>query len=81
MRKSAIVLLALVSLTAACGKREALRPEAGKSMPPKPEAASATPTVNELLTPPPIARPDRSDELLKRSQERSDDRFDLPPPD
>lgn len=79
MKKSAILVLVLVSL-AACGKREPLRPEAGKSLPPKPEAATATPTVDQLLTAPPIARPDRSDELLKRSEQRRDDRFDLPPP-
>jgi hypothetical protein len=34
-----------------------------------------------LLTPPPIARPERVDELLRRSEEREEDRFDLPPPD
>jgi hypothetical protein len=33
----------------------------------------------ELLTPPPFARPDRVDETLRRSEERQDDRFDLPP--
>jgi hypothetical protein len=32
-----------------------------------------------MLTPPPIARPERVDELLRRSEERRDDRFSLPP--
>ena len=33
-----------------------------------------------LLTPPAYARPDRVDELVKRSQPRPADPFDLPPP-
>ena len=49
-------------------------------MPVKPEMAHATPTVNDLLTPQTYARPDRVDELVKRSQPRSADPFDLPPP-
>lgn len=66
-------------LLAACGSREALRPAPGQSMPPAPAAATAPPTTDELLEPPPIARPERVDEILKRSEEREDDRFDLPP--
>jgi ABC-type uncharacterized transport system auxiliary subunit len=80
MRTRALILAALV-LLAGCGRREALQPAQGASMPPKPAMAPATPTVAELLNPPPTARPERSDELLKRSEERRDDRFDLPPPD
>jgi hypothetical protein len=38
-------------------------------------------TTDELLASPPIARPQRVDELLRRSEERADDRFDLPPPE
>jgi len=49
-------------------------------MPVKPMMARTTPTVEQLLTPPPNARPDRVDELLKKSQPRSADPFDLPPP-
>jgi hypothetical protein len=79
MRTGFALVAALIALSG-CGSREALRPETGKSMPPKPAMAATAPTVDELLTPPPIARPDRSDELLKRSEERPDDRFNLPPP-
>jgi hypothetical protein len=43
--------------------------------------ASEPLTTEEMLTPPPIARPERVDELLRRSQERREDRFDLPPGD
>ncbi len=42
--------------------------------------ARTTPTADELLTPPPYARPERIDELMKRSQPREADPFDLPPP-
>ena len=77
-----IVLLTIAALVAlsGCGSREALRPAAGKSLPPKPAMAATTPTVDDLLTPPAEAQPQRSDELLRKSQERPDDRFDLPPP-
>ncbi len=73
---AATALLAL----AACGKRDALRPAAGLSMPPKPATAAAQPDVNALLTPPPETRPGRNDDPLRRSEERPDDRFELPPP-
>ena len=43
--------------------------------------ASSTPSANDLLTPPANADPERVDELIKRSQPRPVDRFDLPPAD
>ena len=49
-------------------------------MPVKPLMARATPTVDDLLTPPPYARPDRVDEQVKKSQPRPQDPIDLPPP-
>ena len=49
-------------------------------MPVKPLMARAAPSVDELLTPPSYARPDRVDELVKKSQPRPQDPFDLPPP-
>lgn len=72
--------LALALLLAACGSREPLRPPPGESLPVAPAMATRAPTVDEMLEPPPIARPERVDELLRRSEEREDDRFDLPPP-
>ena len=74
-----LALLTAILLLAACGGREPLRPKPGDSMPPAPAMASRAPTTEELLTPPPIARPERVDEPLRRSEEREDDRFDLPP--
>jgi hypothetical protein len=74
------IVLAMITL-AGCGKVADLRPPAGQSLPVRPAMASATPTAEQLLTPPPYAKPERIDELMKRSQPRQADRFDLPPPD
>jgi len=65
---------------AACGKVAPLQPAAGQSLPVKPAMASVTPDAEALLTPPTYAKPERVDELMKRSQTRRADRFDLPPP-
>ncbi|HEV2746647.1 MAG TPA: hypothetical protein VGW34_05040 [Allosphingosinicella sp.] len=73
-----LLAAAILVIAAGCGGREPLRPAPGESMPVAPAMATAAPTTDELLTPPPIARPDRVDEL-RRSEEREDDRFDLPP--
>ena len=68
-----------ILLLAACGEREDLRPAAGQALPPQPAQAAKPQTTADLLELPPIARPERVDEPLKRSEERKDDRFDLPP--
>ena len=73
-------LAAALLLLAACGGRDALRPAPGQSMPVAPAMASRAPTTEELLAPPTVARPERVDEVLRRSEKREDDRFDLPPP-
>jgi hypothetical protein len=69
----------LIFCLSACGGREPLTPKPGDSMPVAPAMAARAPTTEELLTPPPAARPERVDELLRRSEPREDDRFDLPP--
>lgn len=71
------VLLAL----AACGSREGLMPAAGQSLPPQPAQSARAQAPDDLLRLSPIARPKRVDEPLRRSEEREDDRFDLPPPE
>ncbi len=78
--KRALLLLPAALAVAACGKQELLTPPAGVSLPPKPAMATTVPTVDELLTPSTQQRPGRSEELLQRSEERPDDRFNLPPP-
>ena len=73
------ILLPAFALLAACGNMEPLQPKTGQSMPPKPALAVKAPTTEELLTPPSNARPARQDDGLRRSEERADDPFDLPP--
>jgi predicted small lipoprotein YifL len=75
----ALLSLLALALLAACGNKEPLQPRAGQGMPAKPAMAVRAPTTDELLTPPPIARPARQDDGLRRSEEREDDSFDLPP--
>ncbi len=74
-----ITALTLLLALAACGQRTTLRPPPGGSLPPKPAMARETPTVDQLLTPSPEARPNRDTEPVRRSRERTGDPFDLPP--
>jgi predicted small lipoprotein YifL len=78
--KRLVIVLAIASL-AACGDVGPLRPVAGQPLPVKPKLASKTPTPDELLASLPHAHPERVDELMKKSEPRQPDRFDLPPPD
>jgi hypothetical protein len=80
MRLSRVSIAATLALLAGCGKVADLKPAPGQSLPVKPLMAKTTPTAGELLTPPPYAKPERVDELMKRSQPREADPFDLPPP-
>jgi hypothetical protein len=75
-----VAVIAAAALLGGCGKVTELKPAQGQSLPVKPLMARTTPTADELLTPPPYARPQRVDELMKRSQPREADPFDLPPP-
>ncbi|MEO5938153.1 MAG: hypothetical protein ABIQ43_04005 [Sphingomonas sp.] len=74
-----LVALSLVLALTACGAARDLKPAAGESLPIAPYGASATPTATQLLTASSQARPERSDELLKNSEERQGNEFDLPP--
>ncbi|MCF8707306.1 hypothetical protein [Rhizorhapis sp. SPR117] len=80
MRTPFWFLLALPLVLAACGSRVPLTPPEGHSLPPKPRAAETVPTPTELMEPSTQAQPGRSDELLKKSEKREQDEFDLPPP-
>jgi hypothetical protein len=75
-----LLVIAGIVLLAACGRQADLEPAPGHQMPVKPRMARTTPTVDDLLTPPSYTRPDRVDELLKKSEPRKADPFDLPPP-
>ena len=72
--------LSVTILLSACGNRGALEPPKGQSLPPAVYGEVKQPDANELLTPSTQALPERSDELLRRSEKRQDDKFDLPPP-
>ena len=74
-----MIALAAALLLAACGVRAPLEPAPGESLPVAPETAARAPTPEELLERPTIARPARVDELITRSEEREEDRFELPP--
>jgi hypothetical protein len=80
MTPKLVLAIATAALLAGCGRVAELQPRPGHAMPVRPMMARATPTVTDLLTPPTYARPDRVDELVKRSQPRAADPFDLPPP-
>lgn len=74
-----LVGLVSVMILASCGQKTDLEPLAGHDLPPTPYGARAQPDAEALLLPDPKAAPERSVELRKRSEEREDDPFDLPP--
>lgn len=78
MRKLAGTALLALAL-AACGKVGNLQPKAGQAMPDKAYGQSEVPGAEELSTPSVQTRPGRSDELMRRSERRRDDPFDLAP--
>jgi len=78
IRHIGIAAITLLTISA-CGSRAALEPEAGASLPPAPYGAEARPDAEELLELETLAAPERSVELRRRSEEREDDPFDLPP--
>jgi hypothetical protein len=80
MKPSRIALLVAVASLGGCGRVADLKPPPGHALPVKPLMARTTPTAKELLALPTYAKPDRVDELIKRSEARPSDPFDLPPP-
>lgn len=80
MTRQLLLCAAIALALAACGRRDPLAPAPGEGMPVAPAMARSEPTTDELLEPSTEQRPDREDELLRRSEEREDDPFDLPPP-
>ena len=72
----AIVMLAALS---SCGKVGPLEPQAGQAPAAKAYGQTQVPSSEALVTASEQARPGRSDELMRRSERRTDDPFDLPP--
>lgn len=79
MMRIAVLLLLAGPALAGCAQRTPLEPMAGSALPVAPYGAKSTPDADALLTPPPQAVPGRTIELRRRSEERADDPFDLPP--
>ena len=80
MRDRHALSVIAIGLLAGCGQVADLEPAPGQPLPVKPLMARTTPTPEQLLTPPPYAHPERVDELMKKSEPREQDPFDLPPP-
>jgi hypothetical protein len=76
--KPALILGSCLVL-AACGARAPLEPLASNELPPTPYGEGERPDAEQLLELPTLAAPERSVELRRRSEEREDDPFDLPP--
>lgn len=80
MKLQRVLLVIGVTLAAtACGKVGDLEPRSGNALPPKAYGQTAEQSGRMLTTPSVQARPGRSDELLKRSERRADDPFDVAP--
>lgn len=75
----AIALIALAGGLTACGARAPLQPLAGNAEPVAAHGEVEKPDAEQLLELPTLAAPERSVELRRRSEERADDPFDLPP--
>ena len=74
-----IAALILILALSACGVKADLKPQAGKDLPVTPYGRGDQPSSAHLLKSTTQAAPERSVELRKRSEERADDPFDLPP--
>jgi predicted small lipoprotein YifL len=77
MRRAAVLIL--LAALAGCGVRADLKPQAGKNLPVAPYGRDEQLSSAQLLESTPQAAPERSVELRKRSEERADDPFALPP--
>ncbi|MFM5907711.1 MAG: hypothetical protein ACKOPO_09015 [Novosphingobium sp.] len=78
--KNAVLALAVLTLPlSACGVTAPLKPQAGHDLPVAPLGRDTKPTSDELLKLRPQAAPERSVELRKKSEDRADDPYDLPP--
>lgn len=73
------ILLSLCCTLAACGGRADLEPLANTDLPLASYGEVDRPNAEQLLELETLAAPERSVELRRRSEEREDDPFDLPP--
>lgn len=78
MKRVLLAAGALLGL-AGCGQKADLKPAAGNDLPPAAYGSDTRPTAEDLLELDPQAAPERNVELRRRSEEREDDPFDIPP--
>ena len=78
MKNSPAILLLALTLTA-CGKKGELQRAPGMTPPPVAYGENRPKTSDQLLQPSTQATPERSSEILTRSEVRGDDPFDIPP--
>lgn len=74
-----LIALATLASLCACGQRAELEPRAQSALPPAPYGTQSAPSAEQLLELETLAAPERSVELRRRSEEREDDPYDLPP--
>jgi len=79
MIRPAIILLAAAATLSGCGNRAGLEPRQGQNLPVAPYGREEPLAADALLVPPVQAAPERNVELRRRSEERANDAFDLPP--
>lgn len=77
--RNALGLAAMAAALASCGGRQPLKPVEGQKPPAVPIGGATPPTAQDLTTPTTQERPERGVELMKQSEQREDDPFDLPP--
>lgn len=78
--KSVVIGAALCATgLSGCARKTPLQPEPGQALPPPQYGSTVESTSQELLELEPQAAPERSTELRRRSEEREDDPFDIPP--
>jgi len=73
------VIAILAVALSSCGGRTALQYREGQTPPPVAVGAATPATFDLLVQPSAQSRPERNAELLRRSEPRPDDPFDLPP--
>lgn len=76
-----VISVLLIMTLGGCGAQADLKPKAGQELPVAPYGREDRPKPEELLKTSPQAAPERSIELRRKSEERTDDPFDLPPSD
>jgi hypothetical protein len=80
MKRSALTLAVVAALAlSGCGVKRTLKPLAGHALPRAPYGSGYQPNADQLIKPPVEARPERNVDVRVRSEERTDDPFDLPP--